>query len=75
MDFDVTIAGTYRYNSWPIEGMESKQVKLYTDCRSLEEYVNQSSLHSVSDKRLAIDFTGIRQQNMEEAAGKRRAIL
>eukprot|EP00435_Cladocopium_sp_Y103_P018811 s2728_g4.t1 len=53
----------HRYDkAWQIEAMDYKQVELYTDCRSLEEYVNQSGLHSVSDKRLAIDLTGIRQQ-------------
>ena len=53
----------HRYvRTWAIEAMDTKQVELYTDCRSLEEYVNQSGLHSVSDKRLAIDLTGIRQQ-------------
>ena len=35
---------------------------LFTDCRSLEESVNQAGLGSVNDKRLAIDLTGIRQQ-------------
>ena len=42
--------------------MDYIHVDLYTDCRSLDEYVNQSGMHSVSDKRLAIDLTGIRQQ-------------
>ena len=42
--------------------MDNIHVELFTDCRSLDEFVNQSGLHSVSDKRLAIDLTGIRQQ-------------
>ena len=42
--------------------MDYIHVDLYTDCRSLDKYVNQSGMHSVSDKRLAIDLTGIRQQ-------------
>ena len=42
--------------------MDYIHVDLFTDCRSLEEYVNQPGLHSTSDKRLAIDLTGIRQQ-------------
>ena len=42
--------------------MDYMHVDLFTDCRSLKEYVNQPGLHSTSDKRLAIDLTGIRQQ-------------
>ena len=48
--------------TWQTEAMDNINVELYTDCRSLDEYVNQPGLHSVSDKRLAIDLTGIRQQ-------------
>jgi len=48
--------------TWQTEAMDYIHVDLYTDCRSLDEYVNQSGMHSVSDKRLAIDLTGIRQQ-------------
>ena len=65
----------HRYDrSWPIEAMDAKQVELYTDCRSLEEYVNQSGLHSVSDKRLAIDLTGIRQQILRRQRGDWKSI-
>ena len=53
----------HRYDkSWQVEAMDYIHVDLFTDCRSLEEYVNQPGLHSTSDKRLAIDLTGIRQQ-------------
>ena len=42
--------------------MDEIGVDWYTDCRSLSEHVNQSGLHVVSDKRLAIDLCGLRQQ-------------
>ena len=41
--------------------MDEKVIMLYTDCRSLEESVNQSGLHAVGDKRLATDLCGIMQ--------------
>lgn len=47
---------------WQINAMDSKHIELFTDCRSLEESVNQSGLHTVGDKRLAIDLSGVRQQ-------------
>ena len=47
---------------WQIEAMDQIHVELYTDCRSLEESVNQTGLHTVGDKRLAIDLCGVRQQ-------------
>ena len=49
-------------SGWKIEAMDEIQMDLFTDCRSLEESVNQAGLGSVNDKRLAIDLTGIRQQ-------------
>eukprot|EP00435_Cladocopium_sp_Y103_P066563 s466_g28.t2 len=53
----------HRYDkTWQIEAMDMIPMHLFTDCRSLEEYVNQAGLHTTSDKRLAIDLTGIRQQ-------------
>lgn len=42
--------------------MDGRNIELFTDCRSLEESVNQSGLHTVGDKRLAIDLSGVRQQ-------------
>ena len=62
----------HRYDrAWSVEVMDSKQIELYKDCRSLEEYVNQSGLHTMSDKRLAIDLTGIRHQ-LDRSSRRRR---
>ena len=47
---------------WQIDAMDGRNTELFTDCRSLEESVNQSGLHTVGDKRLAIDLSGVRQQ-------------
>ena len=47
---------------WQLESMDNRNLLLYTDCKSLAETVNQSGLHTVADKRLAIDLTSIRQQ-------------
>ena len=47
---------------WQINAMDGKNIELFTDCRSLEESVNQSGLHTVGDKRLAIDLSRVRQQ-------------
>ena len=47
---------------WQIDAMDGRNIELFTDCRSLEESVNQSGLHTVGDKRLAIDLSGVRQQ-------------
>ena len=53
----------HRYDkSWQVEAVDYTHVDLFTDCRSWEEYVNQPGPHSTSDKRLAIDLTGIHQQ-------------
>ena len=46
---------------WQVQAMDEKVITLYTDCKSLEESVNQSGLHTVGDKRLAIDLCGVRQ--------------
>ena len=43
------------------EAMDARELIMLTDCRSLEEHVNQAGLHTVADKRLAIDLCGIRQ--------------
>ena len=39
--------------------MDKIHVELCTDCRSLEESVNQTGLHTVGDKRVAIDRTKV----------------
>ncbi|CAE7802548.1 RE1 [Symbiodinium sp. CCMP2592] len=44
-----------------IAAMDSHDVVLFTDCKSLEEHAKQPGLHTVNDKRLAIDLWGIRQ--------------
>ena len=46
---------------WIVEAQDFMQFDMYTDCKSLEQYVNQAGLHSVADKRLSIDLSGIRQ--------------
>ena len=46
---------------WIVEAQDATQFDMYTDCKSLEQYVNQAGLHSVADKRLSIDLSGIRQ--------------
>jgi hypothetical protein len=47
---------------WIVSAQDSICVDWYTDCRSLHQHVNQEGLHVVTDKRLAIDLSGIRQQ-------------
>ena len=42
--------------------MDEIYVDWYTDCKSLFQHANQSGLHVVTEKRLAIDLSGIRQQ-------------
>eukprot|EP00435_Cladocopium_sp_Y103_P066574 s39_g28.t2 len=51
-----------RRPGWMISAQDSVLVDWYTDCCSLFQYINQEGLHSVSDKRLAIDMSAIRQQ-------------
>ena len=46
---------------WIVAAQDFMQFDMYTDCKSLEQYVNQAGLHSVADKRLSIDLSGIRQ--------------
>ena len=42
--------------------MDYIHVDLFTDCRSLEESVYHTGLHTVGDKRLAIDLSGVMQK-------------
>ena len=49
-------------STWVVASMDEIDADFYTDCRSLEEHVCQPGLHTVTDKRLAIDLSGIRQQ-------------
>ena len=46
---------------WMVRVQDKILVDWYTDCRSLSDHANQSGLHVVTDKRLAIDLSGIRQ--------------
>ena len=50
-----------RDRKWLVEAQDEICLDWYTDCRSLEEHVNQPGLHTVGDKRLAIDLSAIRQ--------------
>lgn len=50
-----------RDRQWLVEAQDQIQMDWYTDCRSLEEHVNQPGIHTVGDKRLAIDLSAIRQ--------------
>ena len=51
---------------WKTDAMDAIQLDLFTDCRSLEESVNQAGMSTVNDQRLAIDLTGIRQQTWRQ---------
>ena len=44
-----------------VKAMDHKSIFMMTDCRSLEEHLRQAGLHTVGDKRLAIDLCGMRQ--------------
>ena len=46
---------------WQIQAQDAFKVNLYTDCHSLFEHVGQPGLHTVQDKRLAIDLSSARQ--------------
>ena len=46
---------------WQIDALDQCSLNLYTDCRSLHEHVQQAGMSNVSDKRLAIDLSSIRQ--------------
>ena len=49
-----------------IRAMDSINIHMLTDCRSLEEHLKQAGLHTVGDKRLAIDLCGLRQMIWRE---------
>ena len=44
-----------------VRAMDTYNLHMLTDCRSLEEHLKQAGLHTVGDKRLAIDLCGLRQ--------------
>ena len=47
---------------WELRALDGVMVDWYTDCRSLRDHTTQAGLHTVTDKRLAIDLCGLRQQ-------------
>ena len=58
-----------------IQAMDSIEIHLLTDCRSLEEHPKQAGLHTVNDKRLAIDLCGLRQLVWQTQSGSRGSSL
>ena len=44
-----------------VQAMDARKVVLFTDCKSLEQHLRQPGLHTVGDKRLAIDLSALRQ--------------
>ena len=46
---------------WQVQAQDTFFLNLYTDCHSLYEHVGQPGLHTVQDKRLAIDLSAARQ--------------
>ncbi len=50
-----------RQEEWIVQAMDEKEVVWYTDCKSLADHIKQMGLQVVSDKRLAIDLSGLRQ--------------
>ena len=51
-----------RDRKWLVTAQDMISANWYTDCKSLEQHVNQAGTHVVTDKRLAIDLCGLRQQ-------------
>eukprot|EP00435_Cladocopium_sp_Y103_P035023 s1828_g9.t1 len=51
-----------RDRKWLVAAQDTISTSWYTDCRSLEQHVNQAGTHTVTDKRLAIDLCNLRQQ-------------
>ena len=47
---------------WEINAMDTIEMMWFTDCKSLSEHIAQEGLGVVTDKRLAIDLCGLRQQ-------------
>jgi len=50
-----------KQGEWIVEAMDNMEVIWYTDCKSLADHIKQAGLQVVSDKRLAIDLSGLRQ--------------
>ena len=51
-----------RSQLWKVEAADSKPLAWMTDCRSYIEYMSSLTPSTVSDKRLAIDMTCLRQE-------------
>ena len=51
-----------RSYEWKIQAADSKQVIWLSDCRSFIDYMGSLTPTTVSDKRLAIDMTSLRQE-------------
>ena len=49
-----------------IGAMDDVEIAWYTDCRSLSDHLTNPNAAVVSDKRLAIDLTGLRQELRRE---------
>eukprot|EP00435_Cladocopium_sp_Y103_P030202 s3523_g7.t1 len=49
-----------------IGAMDDVEIAWYTDCRSLSDHLTNPNAAVVSDKRLAIDLTGLRQELWRE---------
>ena len=52
-----------------INAMDATIISWYTDCRSLSDHLTNVNAAAVSDKRLAIDLTSLRQELCRERAG------
>ena len=44
-----------------VRAMDAHKIVMMTDCKSLEQHLKQPGLHTVGDKRLAIDLCALRQ--------------
>ena len=51
-----------RDESWAISACDFKEINWLTDCRSLVDYMSSTVGSAVSDKRLAIDLTTLKQE-------------
>ena len=47
--------------AWKVEALDSRTIHWITDCRSFVSYMSTNGQGTVSDKRLAIDLTSLRQ--------------
>ena len=52
-----------RLTEWKIDAMDSRHLHWVSDCRSFIAYMGNPSQNTVTDKRLAIDLTALRQES------------